>query len=130
MPAAIHVTKPEPSQAGLAIRPATRSAPPGALHHGARDQPDVRELIGLWVAAAWRAMGSPEHVRLVEPGPASGTMMLDALRAAKVMPDFRSVVVVHFVEINPVLERLQRQAWDAADLPVSYATLGKCRMAR
>ena len=84
------------------------------------------ELIGLWAAAAWRAMGSPDSVRLVELGPGRGTMMLDALRAAKVMPDFRSAVVVHFVEINPVLERLQRQALDAADLPVSWhATLGE-----
>ena len=84
------------------------------------------ELIGLWAAAAWRAMGSPENVRLVELGPGRGTMMLDALRAAKVMPDFRSAVVVHFVEINPVLERLQRQAFDGADLPVSWhAALGE-----
>ena len=38
------------------------------------------ELIGLWAAAAWRAIGSPENVRLVELGPGRGTMMLDALR--------------------------------------------------
>ena len=50
------------------------------------------ELIGLWAAAAWRAMGSPENVRLVELGPGRGTMMLDALRAAKVMPEFRSAL--------------------------------------
>ena len=37
------------------------------------------ELIGLWAAATWRAMGSPENVRLVELGPGRGTMMLDAL---------------------------------------------------
>src|SRR5437016_7059962 len=67
------------------------------------------ELIGLWAAAAWRAIGSPENVRLVELGPGRGTMMLDALRTARVMPDFRAAIVVHFVEINPALERLQRQ---------------------
>ncbi len=78
------------------------------------------ELIGLWAAAAWRAIGSPENVRLVELGPGRGTMMLDALRAAKVMPDFRSAIVVHFVEINPALERLQRQAFVAADVPVAW----------
>jgi NADH dehydrogenase [ubiquinone] 1 alpha subcomplex assembly factor 7 len=84
------------------------------------------ELIGLWTAAAWRAMGSPENVRLVELGPGRGTMMLDALRAAKVMPDFRSAVVVHFVEINPTLERLQRQAFEGVDVPVSWhAALGE-----
>ena len=51
------------------------------------------ELIGLWAAAAWRAMGSPDNVRLVELGPGRGTMMLDALRAAKVMPEFRAAIV-------------------------------------
>ena len=48
------------------------------------------ELIGLWAAAVWQQMGSPENVRLVELGPGRGTMMLDALRAAQVMPDFRA----------------------------------------
>jgi SAM-dependent MidA family methyltransferase len=61
------------------------------------------ELIGLWAAAAWRAIGSPENVRLVELGPGRGTMMLDALRTARVMPEFRAAIVVHFVEINPAL---------------------------
>jgi NADH dehydrogenase [ubiquinone] 1 alpha subcomplex assembly factor 7 len=78
------------------------------------------ELIGLWAAAAWRAMGSPDNVRLVELGPGRGTMMLDALRAAKVMPQFRGAIVLHLVEISPVLERLQRNAFVAAGVPVSW----------
>ena len=41
------------------------------------------ELIGLWMAAVWQQMGSPENVRLVELGPGRGTMMMDALRAAR-----------------------------------------------
>ena len=41
------------------------------------------ELIGLWAASAWRAIGAPENVRLVELGPGRGTMMRDALRAAQ-----------------------------------------------
>jgi NADH dehydrogenase [ubiquinone] 1 alpha subcomplex assembly factor 7 len=47
------------------------------------------ELIGLWAASAWHAMEQPENVRLVELGPGRGTMMLDALRAAQVVPAFR-----------------------------------------
>jgi NADH dehydrogenase [ubiquinone] 1 alpha subcomplex assembly factor 7 len=78
------------------------------------------ELIGLWAAAAWRSMGSPENVRLVELGPGRGSLMLDALRAAKVMPDFRTALVVHFVEISPVLEQFQREAFFATDVPVSW----------
>ena len=46
------------------------------------------ELIGLWLASVWRQMGSPENVRLIELGPGRGTMMLDALRAARVVPGF------------------------------------------
>jgi SAM-dependent MidA family methyltransferase len=46
--------------------------------------------------------------------------MLDALRAAKVMPDFRAALVVHLVEISPILEQLQRQAFLATDVPISW----------
>jgi len=78
------------------------------------------ELIGLWAAAAWRAMGSPENVRLVELGPGRGTMMVDILRAAKVLPAFRAALVLHMVEVSPALERLQRQALVATDVPVYW----------
>ena len=78
------------------------------------------ELIGIWAAAAWRSMGSPENVRLVELGPGRATMMLDALRAARVMPEFRAAIVAHLVEVSPVLETLQRLAFGACDVPVSW----------
>src|SRR5580704_13987748 len=68
------------------------------------------ELIGLWAAAVWRGMGAPANVRLVELGPGRGTMMLDMLRAANVMPDFRKAIVVHLVETSPVLLARQKQA--------------------
>jgi SAM-dependent MidA family methyltransferase len=78
------------------------------------------ELIGLWSAAAWRAMDSPEKIRLVELGPGRGTMMLDVLRAARVMPDFRAAILLHMIEISPALERLQRARLGATDVPVSW----------
>ncbi len=78
------------------------------------------ELIGLWAAAAWRAMGSPATVHLVELGPGRGTMMLDALRAAKVVPEFRSALAVHLVDVSPALERVQRQALAMVELPLSW----------
>ena len=82
------------------------------------------ELLGVWAAAAWRAIGSPENFRLVELGPGRGTMMLDLLRAAKVMPVFRAGIVVHLVEISRALTHLQRQALNGTDVPVSWhATL-------
>jgi len=78
------------------------------------------ELLGLWAAAAWRVMGSPANVRLVELGPGRGTLMQDALRAAKVLPDFRSALVVHMVEISPVLEAVQRRGFVTTDVPMSW----------
>jgi NADH dehydrogenase [ubiquinone] 1 alpha subcomplex assembly factor 7 len=41
------------------------------------------ELIGLWMAAVWHQIGAPENVRVIELGPGRGTMMDDALRAAR-----------------------------------------------
>ncbi len=78
------------------------------------------ELIGIWAAAAWRTMGSPENVRLVELGPGRGTLMLDALRAARVLPEFRAAAVAHLVEVSPVLETIQRLAFGSCDVPVSW----------
>ncbi len=46
------------------------------------------EMIGLWMAAVWRQMGEPADVRVVELGPGRGTLMADALRAAKRVPGF------------------------------------------
>ena len=90
------------------------------------------ELIGLWAAAVWRQMGAPENVRLVELGPGRGTMMLDALRAAQVVPDFRAAIVVHLVEISPTLQQRQQQALLGVDVPVHLArsARARCRTAR
>lgn len=67
------------------------------------------ELIGIWAAVAWRAMGAPAQVDLIELGPGRGTMMSDALRAARVVPGFLEAVHLHFVESNPLLREIQRQ---------------------
>ena len=62
-------------------------------------------------------MGQPENVRLVELGPGRGTMMLDALRAAQVVPAFRAAIVAHLVEVNPKLREKQQQALGTVDVP-------------
>ena len=67
------------------------------------------ELLGLWCVDAWMRMGRPAPVRLVEPGPGRGTLMADALRAARVAPDFLAAVRVHLVETSPVLRDRQAQ---------------------
>jgi NADH dehydrogenase [ubiquinone] 1 alpha subcomplex assembly factor 7 len=74
------------------------------------------ELIGLWAAAVWQAMGQPASVKLVELGPGRGTLMADALRAANVMPAFRAALAVHLVETSPALVARQRTALDGVDV--------------
>jgi len=61
------------------------------------------ELLGLWSASIWKAIGSPPMLRLVELGPGRGTMMADALRAIRVLPPLYQAISVHLIEINPVL---------------------------
>ncbi len=68
------------------------------------------ELLGLWSASVWKAMGSPTDLRLIELGPGRGTMMVDALRALRVLPPLYQSLHIHLVEINPLLRAKQRQA--------------------
>jgi SAM-dependent MidA family methyltransferase len=78
------------------------------------------ELIGLWVAAVWTQMGSPENVRIIELGPGRGTLMKDALRAVQVLPGFREAIVLHLVEISPALKAQQERTLDGAPVPVFW----------
>ncbi len=66
------------------------------------------ELLGLWAASVWKAIGSPSLLRLIELGPGRGTMMADALRALRVLPPLYQTLSVHLVEINPVLRDKQK----------------------
>jgi NADH dehydrogenase [ubiquinone] 1 alpha subcomplex assembly factor 7 len=66
------------------------------------------ELLGLWAASVWKAIGSLPMLRLIELGPGRGTMMADALRALRVLPPLYQALSVHLVEINPVLREKQR----------------------
>lgn len=67
------------------------------------------ELLGLVAAIVWQALGEPPRVALVELGPGRGTLMMDALRAAKALPGFTAALEVHLVETSPVLQRAQAQ---------------------
>jgi SAM-dependent MidA family methyltransferase len=68
------------------------------------------ELLGLWAASIWKAIGSPPTLRLIELGPGRGTLMADALRALRVLPPLYQALSVHLVEINPVLRERQKAA--------------------
>jgi NADH dehydrogenase [ubiquinone] 1 alpha subcomplex assembly factor 7 len=78
------------------------------------------ELLGAWAAAVWQQMGSPARVNLVELGPGRGTLMADALRAAKALPAFRAAIAVHLVEMSDVLTAKQRETLGASGVPVAW----------
>ena len=67
------------------------------------------ELIGLWLIEVWEAAGRPKPFALVELGPGRGTLMRDALRAARVRPEFLAAAKLHLVEMSPVLRARQRE---------------------
>jgi len=67
------------------------------------------ELIGLWCVDAWEKAGAPDPFLLVELGPGRGTLMADALRAAKVRPQFLSATRLHLVDISRPLRAMQEQ---------------------
>ncbi|CAH1673460.1 Class I SAM-dependent methyltransferase [Hyphomicrobiales bacterium] len=73
------------------------------------------ELVGLWAAHVWQAMGAPSQLRFVELGPGRGTLMADMLRATRGVPGFRAAVSVHLVETSPVLRRRQAAALSGVD---------------
>jgi SAM-dependent MidA family methyltransferase len=78
------------------------------------------ELIGLWAAVLWRNLGCPAALRLVELGPGRGTLMADALRAAKSLPRFHAAIHVDLVETSPRLREIQRRALADCTRPVFW----------
>ena len=67
------------------------------------------ELIGLWAAVVWRQMRSPAAFILVEYGPGRGTLMRDALHAARLVPEFLRAAQVHLIETSTALTAVQRE---------------------
>jgi NADH dehydrogenase [ubiquinone] 1 alpha subcomplex assembly factor 7 len=78
------------------------------------------ELIGLWSTVTWEAMGRPAPFILAELGPGRGTLMADALRAARARPGFEEATRLHLVEASPAL-RARQQAALASDRPSWHA---------
>lgn len=75
------------------------------------------EIIGLWTAYIWQAIGSPSRLHLVELGPGRGTLMADALRAIRsAAPRFMATLDVHLIETSPVLREKQASALKASGI--------------
>jgi NADH dehydrogenase [ubiquinone] 1 alpha subcomplex assembly factor 7 len=74
------------------------------------------ELIGLWAVELWERLGAPEQVRLVEVGPGDGTLMADALRAARLAPEFLRAVDLVLIEPSPPLRDAQARMLADSDV--------------
>lgn len=78
------------------------------------------EILGVWAAHMWRAMGAPSSVGLVELGPGRGTLMADALRAMRVVPGLAAALTVHLVEMSPALRARQKDMLAALSVPIAW----------
>jgi NADH dehydrogenase [ubiquinone] 1 alpha subcomplex assembly factor 7 len=74
------------------------------------------ELIGLWAIELWRRLGAPERVRLVEVGPGDGTLMADALRAARLDPEFLRAIDLVLIEPSAPLRSAQGRMLSDSDV--------------
>ncbi|MEE9272683.1 MAG: SAM-dependent methyltransferase [Robiginitomaculum sp.] len=79
------------------------------------------EVLGLWLIGAWRSMGSPKKIQLVEYGPGRGVMMADILRAAMLDKDFISALNVTLIEPSAALEAKQGENLASTSVPINWA---------
>jgi SAM-dependent MidA family methyltransferase len=67
------------------------------------------ELIGLWLVETWWALGAPPRFVLAEAGPGDGTLMVDALRAARLEPGFGAAAELWLLEASAPLRAVQAE---------------------
>jgi NADH dehydrogenase [ubiquinone] 1 alpha subcomplex assembly factor 7 len=67
------------------------------------------ELIGLWCAHEWEALGKPETFDWIELGPGRGVLMEDALRATQRIAGFHDAARVTLVETSAPLRAAQAE---------------------
>ena len=72
------------------------------------------ELIGLWSAEVWVRLGRPARVLWAELGPGDGTLICDALRAARAAPAFLTAAELWMVEPSGPLAAAQQERLAAA----------------
>ena len=67
------------------------------------------EMLGVWAALQYEALGSPDTLRVIEFGPGRGTLMADLLRGTSKFAKFREAMSVHLIEVSPPCERCKRR---------------------
>lgn len=95
----------DPEDGYYAVRP--RLGPDGDFLTAPGVSQMFGELIGLWTVECWRRLGSPARVTLAEIGPGDGTLMADALRAARLAPDFMAAIRLVLVDPSAPLRAAQ-----------------------
>ncbi len=81
------------------------------------------ELIAVWAITVWRNMGEPNPFVLAELGPGRGTLMQDALRAARTVSGFGEAANVHLIETSSTLRKMQRKALSSLCKPEWHESL-------
>lgn len=79
------------------------------------------ELVGLWAAQSWLDMGSPARFDLIELGPGRGTMMSDALRAARTVPGFLDATRITLIEASAALKSVQATTLGSSGAQISWS---------
>jgi SAM-dependent MidA family methyltransferase len=104
----MHACLHDPSDGYYAVRPALGEA--GDFITAPHVSQMFGELIGLWAAEVWVRLGRPPRVRLIEFGPGDGTLIGDALRAARAQSGFLEAAEVVLVETSAPLRARQATA--------------------
>ena len=78
------------------------------------------ELVGLWAAQSWMDMGKPSPFHFIELGPGRGTMMADALRAARTVPGFMDAARIVLIEASAALKAVQAQTLGPSGAQISW----------
>jgi NADH dehydrogenase [ubiquinone] 1 alpha subcomplex assembly factor 7 len=78
------------------------------------------ELIGLWIADLYLKLGSPKSIAIAEIGPGRGTLMSDALRAMRAIPNLVESAHVYLVETSPVLIRMQQAQLSSSGVKIGW----------
>jgi SAM-dependent MidA family methyltransferase len=79
------------------------------------------ELVGVWLRAAWDAIGRPLPATVAEIGPGRGTLMKDVLRTLfKLDPNFAREADFAMVETSPRLSEIQKETLANIDAGVRW----------
>jgi SAM-dependent MidA family methyltransferase len=79
------------------------------------------ELVGVWLQAAWDAVGRPMPVTVAEIGPGRGTLMKDVLRTlSRLDPGLATGADFAMIETSPRLAEIQKETLSNIDVGISW----------